>query len=132
MTQTKINRAYLALGNVVNFDLPMKKAYGIFKLYKALEEQFDFSVSEEKKYISSLGGSIDLTGKIYFDSEEQWVKYREKMAELGDMDVEVKYEPVTLTEVDLGTQKVKPSDIFALDGFVTFSIGKAASAKDKK
>lgn len=120
MTQSMINKAYAALVKLVDYKLPVKKAYAIYKLTKSVEEQYQFAVSEEKKYIAEFGGHINPDGTVSFESAEKFGEYQEKALSLNEMEVQLEFTPVVLLEQDIGDQVIAPVDIYNLEGFVSF------------
>lgn len=120
MTQFNVNKAYVVLAKISEFKLPVKKAYEIYKLAKTLEERYRFAVDEEKKYIEEFNGTINNDGTVSFENAEIYGAFQEKLSELNDMQVDIEITPVVLTEKDLGEQTISPSDIYNLEGFVTF------------
>lgn len=120
MTQGKINQAYNALAKLVGFQFPVKKAFEIYKLTKIVETQYQFAVSEERKYIEEFGGKINPDGTVSFETPEKFGAYQEKALALSEMDVEIDFTPVSLSEKDIGEQTITPADIYSLEGFVSF------------
>lgn len=120
MQQDKINKAYKSLGKLVNYSLPLKKARGIYKLIKTVEDAYQFAVNEEKKYISECNGTVNDDNTISFDTPTNRALFQDKIAELNSMDVDIEIESVVLTEQDIGEQKLTPVDIYNLEGFVDF------------
>lgn len=120
MTQNKVNKAYPALMRLSELRLPVKKARGLYTLIKKTEEHFQFAVNEERKYITESNGIENEDGTITFKSPEQFAQFQEKMAELKELAIEWDIEPVVLTEKELGEQVISTSDIYNLEGFVSF------------
>lgn len=120
MKQSSINRAYAALVKLVDYKLPVRKAFEIYKLTKAIEAQYQFAVSEERKYIDEFGGKINPDGTVSFETPEKFGAYQEKALALSEMDVEIDFTPVSLSVNDIGEQTISPVDIYNLEGFVSF------------
>ena len=120
MKQEKINRAFSSLIKLRDMNLPVKKAYAIYKINSALEDAYNFALNEERKYLSEFGGVITDDGDIKFGSPEDLRAFMEKLEELNTADVEVDTEVVSLSENDLGSQMLTPGDIYNLEGFVIF------------
>lgn len=120
MTQYKVNKAYPALNHLAEFRLPVKKARGIYSMMKMAEEYFQFAVQEENKYVTEFHGKPNPDGTITFESQEDFGKFQERLADLNNSEIEWEFEPVVLTEDDIGNQTITPSDIFYLEGFVAF------------
>ncbi len=120
MTQFNVNRAYAALLRIADFKLPVKKAYELYKLTKAVEERYQFAVSEEKKYVDEFGGKINQDGTVSFEDTEKFGAFQDRVAELNEMTVDIEVTPIVLTEKELGDQTISPAEIYNLEGFVTF------------
>jgi len=122
MKQGNINRAYPSLLKLRDFNLPVKKAYAIYKLSVCVENAHEFAAEEERKYLADYNGSISDDGNtISFETPTDCAAFRDKVEELCNVDVDIEIEPVLLTEDDLGEQRLTPADIFNLEGFVTFA-----------
>lgn len=122
MRQQSVVKACDALYNLTNCRLPVKKAYSVYKLQQALESPYNFVANEERKAIEDCHAEVQPDGKITFKEISDAVKYRDRMNEVYDMDVEIKAEPVTLTEKDMGDATISPADIAALEGLITFDL----------
>lgn len=120
MRQEKVNRAYNSLCKLVEYNLPLKKALGIYKLMKAVEDTYQFAANEERKYLSEYKGVIKDDNTITFETPTDCAAFQDKVAELNSMDVDIEIEAVALSEQDIGEQKLMPIDIYNLEGFVIF------------
>lgn len=120
MKQENINRAFHSLSKLNEYRLPVKKAYGVYKLMKAIEPAHRFAFEQEQKYLAEYHGTVAESGTVAFESPADCAAFKDKLEELCNIDVDVELEPVTLSEKDLGEQQVTPADIFNLEGFVTF------------
>lgn len=120
MRQEKINRAYNSLSKLVEYNLPLKKARGIYKLMKSVEDAYQFAANEERKYLSEYKGVIKDDNTITFETPTDCAAFQDKLAELNGMDVDIEIDTVVLTEQDIGEQKLMPMDIYNLEGFVIF------------
>lgn len=122
MKQYTITKGYNALARMAgSIMLPIKKAYEIHVLMKAIEPVFSARIETEKKLMRDLNGRFEKDGSIVFDSEEHASAYREALIELNNIDTDVSFTPVALNFSDLEGQKIMPSDIGALDGFIQFN-----------
>lgn len=121
MTQLKINRAYTALAKLNNFSLPVEKALGVYHIYKAVEEQHNFAVAEETKYVNQYGGKLNPDGIIWFENSDNCAKFKEKIDDLNRMQVELNISPVLLTKEELNGQNIAPADIYSLEGLINFA-----------
>jgi hypothetical protein len=120
MKQERINRAYASLIKLNEFKLPVKKAYGIYNLLKAIEEAYRFALAEEQKYLAEYHGTLKEDGSIAFPSSTDCAAFQGKVEEVCNIDVDVEIDIVTLNENDLGSQTITPADIYNLEGFVSF------------
>lgn len=120
MKQEKISKAYSALIKLSNYQLPLKKAYEVYKLVKSVEDPYNFACSEEKKYISELHGNVQPDGSISFENVKDYELFVERHNELNEMEVDVDITPVHLSERDMGAQLITPAEIHSLEDFVSF------------
>jgi len=120
MKQEKINKAYGSLGKLSDYSLPVKKARGIYNLMKAVENAYQFALSEEKKYLAEYGGKIEENGSIVFETPTDCALFKDRLDELCNMEVDIEVEPIILSEQDFGEQTLTPADIYNLEGFVCF------------
>lgn len=120
MKQKQINKAYGSLKKLKEFSLPLTKAKAIYDIFKAIDVPFQFALEEEQKYLSDFGGTFGDNGTIEFKDKDSRDAFIQRDDELNEMEVDVDITPVTLTESDLGSQQISPSDIENLDGFVNF------------
>jgi hypothetical protein len=120
MTQFHVNKAYAALTRLADLKLPVKKAYELYKLSKAIEEHYNFAVSQERKYIDEFSGKINPDGTVSFENTEKFSAFQDKLSNLNEMNVELDITPISLTEKDLGDQTITPAEIYSLEGFVSF------------
>lgn len=120
MKQERINKAYISLVKLREYNLPVKKAYAIYKMLSVVEGAYEFAFGEEKKYLDEFGGTIKNGVEIVFETPEKCAMFKTKINELYEAEVDIEIEPVTLTEGDLKEQTLTPADIANLDGFVVF------------
>ena len=120
MKQEQINKAYPSLKKLCSLNLPLKKAHAVYKMSKGIDDAFQFAADEERKYIDEFGGKIHADGSVHFESVEKCDAFKEKVEELYRMELDIKFDPVKLTEEDLGRQTIAPEDIANLEGFVLF------------
>ena len=118
MKQSAVIKAYKALIKLGQRDLPIKLAFDLFKLKTALQPHFDFQVAEEKK--ASANATANPDGSITFGTPEEAAAFRQKLMELGDIDVELKVKPVQIP-LSIPGLTLSMEDIAALDGFVQFT-----------
>ncbi len=118
MKQSEVIRAYKALAKVGQQDLPIRLAYDLFKLKTALQPQYDFQVTEEKK--ASANATANPDGSITFGTPEEAAAFRQKLIELGDIDVDMKVKPVQIP-LSIPGLTLSMEDIEALDRFILFT-----------
>ena len=116
MLQSKIVSAYKALTKLSQQDLPIRLAFDLFKIKQLMQPQWDFQIEEETK--ASMSAKQLPGGRLEFPSPEEAEAFRKKIAEIGEMDVEleIKKASIPLTaEIRLSVE-----DIEALKDFVEF------------
>ena len=118
--QSKIVKAYRALAALAETDIPLRASYQIFLLKKILEPHYLFQAEKEKKMLDGLGGIVNKDGAIKFKQADAVNKFKNTIKELGDIDVEIDFEPVILDMNQMEDLKMKANDIECLDGFVKF------------
>ena len=117
MKQGAIVKAYKVLNKIGQQDLPIRLAYDLFRVKKALQPQWDFQLAEEEKAIS--GAREEANGDIAFDTPEAAEACRGRLAELAGIDVDLKVTPAQIPLNTLGL-KLSMEDIEALSMFVKF------------
>lgn len=120
MKQYQINKAFLALRKLSGQKLPFRKALGIYNLINALEPQYNFAVDEEKKLINQYNGNIEEGGMVVFEKNEDMNSFRKEIESLNDMEIDLKFNSVSLSDFDMEGLIISPSDIHDLEGFVAF------------
>ncbi len=120
MKQERINKAYSSLLKLKEYSLPVKKAYAIYQLAASMESAYEFALAEERKYLEDFNGKLNENGTVTFPTPTDCAAFKDKVEELGNMEVDIAFEPVVLAETDLGSQTITPSDIANLEGFVAF------------
>ena len=116
MTQGKILQSYQALMALTNNEWPVRTAYGLFNLRKAMQPIIEFRIEEERKLIAEYSSGVE-NGKTVFDDPEKEHEYTAKIVELNETEVtDLNFEPVKLP-VDCDV-KLTPDLFGALEGFV--------------
>ena len=118
--QSKIVKAYRALTTLGEINIPLRVSYQVFLLKKTLEPHYLFQVEKEKRTLEALGGIIDKDGTIRFKQTDATGKFKNMIKEIGDLDVEVDFEPITFDINQLEDLRIKANDVECLDGFVNF------------
>lgn len=118
MKQHIFINAYKTLSKFENKELPLKTSYGLFKLKKALQIQWDFELKQEEEIFSKYHPIQSEDGGLVFDSPEDQQNFAAELSELLDMDVEEVPEKIDIVQSDDLVLSV--ADIEALDYFVNF------------
>ena len=67
----KILTAYIVLSRMAQEPMSSFTAYKLYKLKKALQEEVDFQVQEEKKKVAELGGEFSDAGEHNLQGEQK-------------------------------------------------------------
>ena len=118
MKQFKVIKAYKALTKLGQQDLPIKLAFDLFKIKKALQPQWDFQADEEAKMTT--GAKVNADGSVTFETPEAADAFRQRLRELSDIDVDLKIKPVQIP-LSLPGLTLSMDDVDALDCFVQFT-----------
>ena len=120
MKQSKIMSAYQAIEKIKNKDkeYPLNITYTLFKVKKMLQDQWDFQLEEEKKIFNQFSPEVQENGDYKFESREKAQEFTDKLAELGNMEVDLK---ITKPKIKLSEQiDLTLGEIEALDEFIEF------------
>lgn len=117
MKQSAIIKAYKSIDKLGQQDLPIRLAFDLFKLTQTLQPHWDFQVNEEAKASAAATKMPD--GSVTFSTKEEADAFRQRLKDLGDIDVELKVKPVRIP-LSLPGLMLSRNDIAALDGFVQF------------
>lgn len=120
MKQYQINKAYNALGRLADMQLPVRDSRNLYMLSKQLGDAYDFALQQEKKLIEKYNGVLTGDGGITFSNSDEMKKFSEELAELNNLEIDVEFDPVIISCDAMEGQRISPSDIACLDGFVTF------------
>lgn len=121
MKQFRIIKAYKALTKLGQQDLPIRLAFDLFKIKRALQPQWDFQVDEENRMTA--GANVNADGSVVFESPAEAEAFRQRLKEISAMDVDLKVKPVQVP-LSIPGLKLSMEDIEALDGFVQFTTNK--------
>lgn len=116
MKQSNIVGAYKVLTKLSQQDLPIRLAFDLFKIKQQLQPQWDFQIEEETK--ASAAAKQLPGGRLEFQTTEEADAFRKRLAEIGEIDVEmeIKKPSIPLTaEIRLSVE-----DVEALKDFVEF------------
>lgn len=117
MSQKRVIDAYLVLMKLGAAQQPVKVAYGLYKLRKQLEPTFNFRMEQERLVIERYHGTQD-GNTISFADPETAQKARVDLDELNEMEVQIDFEPVSISMEDIAGASQSMNDLEALDGFV--------------
>lgn len=120
MKQFEINKAYGALTHMANMELPVRVAYDVYMLMKALEPTYKFELERERLLVQKYNGEVSPDGMIKFAAPEDAESFRNEVNELNMMDVEPEYTPITIPYDAMEGHPVTPLEIASLEGFVSF------------
>lgn len=117
MKQSAIIKAYKSICKLGQQDLPIRLAFDLFKIKQMLQPHWDFQVSEEEKASAAAKKMPD--GSVTFSTKEEADTFRQRLKDLGGIDVELKVKPVRIP-LSLPGLMLSMDDIAALEGFVQF------------
>ena len=120
MKQERINTVYQALYKLSSLRLPVAKAYGVYKLTKVFEEPFRFELSFEQELLNRYQGQLREDGEIYFPNAESAEKFQAEIQEANSMEVDLQFDVLDLSDVDLSECSITAADIMSLEGIVVF------------
>lgn len=119
MTVQQMLNALPVLQKMMDLKLPMKKAYKVYSLAKAIEDKRQFFVDQEKKLIEDCGAEILENGNIKFKSVEDQMKFSKEHLELLNCELE-DFVTIELSFDDLGDATFTAKDLMALEGVINF------------
>lgn len=118
MKQGQIIAAYKALYRLSEQVLPIKTAWAIAKTRAVLKPFWEFQLNEERRYFEMQNYRVSAGGDIVFSDSRVDAEFRQRMAELANMDQDVSIERFTLRMDD--SIELSARDIEALAGIVDF------------
>ncbi len=119
MTQAKLVNAYKALTHLAVQSLPVRTAYALYKLRRAILPVWEFQREQESALIEKYEGVIEETS-IQFPSPEAAAAYQREMAELGSLEAEEVHLPPVPVVPLTDNIMLSVTEIEALDGLVAF------------
>lgn len=130
MKHIQFVKAYRTLQKLSDFSLPVREAFEIFKLTKALQPAHEFAAKMERQLIEKYKGEVNDDGSVNFvhgDDEKSrseginnMNKFVAELDELNDTEMDYEFEPIKLSYDAMDGQKISANEIMALDGFVIF------------
>ena len=118
MTVQQMLNSLPVLERMLELKMPIKIAHKVYSLAKAINEQREFFIKEEKKLIETCGAEILPEGGIQFNSAENQTKFIEEHATL--MNYEVELESITLSLDDLKDAEFTAKELIILEGVINF------------
>ena len=118
MKQQQIVNAYKVIKKYENEKLPLDISYGLFKVKKLLQPQWDFEIEQENKIYEKYDPQFEDNGKMTFKNDDDELNFIKELNELLEMEIEWDEEKVQIdfnNRVDLSL-----ADVEALDNFITF------------
>jgi len=125
MKLQKIMQSFQAVQSFLDLSISYQKARILKKIYDTMKSEVDFYLQEEKKLIHQFAkkdedGNPVLNGnKIQFENTDSANKYLAEITKLNELDVSVDFEPVVLTENEIGSQCISVNALEQIEGFIT-------------
>lgn len=118
MKQERFVNAYKVIQKYESEKMPLDISYGLFKVKKILQDQWDFEVSREEEIYNRYKPSSDEKGNFKFDSPEDQKNFVKELTDLLSMDIDMDIEKVKIKFDD--RIEMSLADIEALDDFIEF------------
>lgn len=119
MTVQQMLNSLPILQRIIEFKLPIKKAYAIYSLTKVINEQREFFINEEKKLIEKFNVEILAEGSIRFKDAESQRGFIVEHDAL--MQFEVNAVAIDLSFKDLENVEFTPAELMKLEGVINFT-----------
>lgn len=116
--QSKAVQAYKAIDKMAKGALPLPVSYSFFKLKKALQCHIEFQISKEQELFDQYQPVFNEDGIWTFKSEDDKNEFVKKINEIGELDVEIDSNIITISQTSGITMSIE--DMEALDAFVEF------------
>lgn len=118
MKQREYIDAYKVIQKYENEKLPLDISFGLFKVKKILQDQWDFQVSREREIFDQYKPQLKEDGTFVFEKDSDREAFMTDFTELFDMDVDKEVEKV---HIDFGSRiEMSITDIEVLSNFVEF------------
>ena len=118
MKQEKYISAYKVIQKYENEKLPLDISYGLFKVKKILQDQWDFEVAKEQEIFDHYKPSVNDDGSFKFETTEDQIGFAKELSDLLSMKVDQDFDKV---KIDFGDRvELSLTDIEALDDFIEF------------
>lgn len=119
MTAQQILNALPLIQNIMDLNLPIKKAYEVYTLAKLINEKREFFINEEKKIIEKFNATVAENGTIRFQSPQDQLAFYQAHSELMNYEVD-DLKAVELSLSNLESAQLKPYEIGLLENIITF------------
>lgn len=124
MKLMEVVNAYLAAEEMSREKWPYAVSLAVVKVKRALKDEFDFFVEQERELIARYAaqddrGNIRLTpeGRFVFRDPADGADYERQRRELGETEITPTHKMVRVQ----APAEIKPGHIEALDGFIEFT-----------
>lgn len=107
------------LQRIMELKLPIKKAYQVYSLAKAINDKREFFINEEKKLIEKFSAEVLEGGKVKFKDAATQAEFLQEHADLMNYEV-VDLEAIELNFDDLGNAEFTPVELMQLEGVINF------------
>ena len=119
MTIQQILNAYPIVKKLIDFKLPIQKAYKIYFLAKQINDKRDFFINEEKKLIELYNAEVDQTGQVSFKTEEEKTNFLQDYSKLLNYNID-DINTINLEINELKDIELSPKELILLEGLINF------------
>lgn len=120
MKQGQIIGAYVALERLMQCELPARNAFQIMMARQALEPGYKCCIAIQQKTLEKYAGVVGTNGVLTFPSIDAMRAFEKDLNDLLDTDVDIQCPKATVRYDDIEGIKMRPNDMSALIGIVTF------------
>lgn len=117
MKQMIIANAYKTITKFDNEQLPLDISYKLYKVKKALQDQWDFQIKEEEKIFDKYHPQVE-SGKYIFDTKEDEENFAKEIIALANLEIDLDFNKVSIGFGD--RLKLSINEIDALNEFIDF------------
>lgn len=120
MKQYKIITAYNIIEEMrkKKIEYPSTVSYALFRVKKALQDQYEFQSEEERKILEELKPDVNGPGQFDFHNNENAQRFLDRLEELRQLDVDLDYTKPTIKLTDNLPMTIEEAE--ALDDFINF------------
>lgn len=116
MTAQQLLQALQILPRLMELKLPVKKAYKIYSMAKAMDTKKEFFVQEEQKLVKNNNGEM-IDGGVKFNTVEDQANFSKEHADMLSCEID-DISAIDLTFDELGEATLTPNDLIALEGVI--------------